>query len=131
MAKGWRLAGRCATKKAAEAAFLTTVRCGVLRRRRGRGLLSVALAELLDTPRGIHDLLFAGVEGVACRAHFDMQRLVDRRARLERDAAAARHIDFSVFGMDIGFHFSRLSLGPERWNNHAPEFPLAEITLTA
>jgi hypothetical protein len=60
-----------------------------------------------------------------------MQRLVDRRARLECDAAAARHIDLSVFGMDIGFHFFRLSLGPERGNNDAPEIPPAEISHTA
>src|SRR5438067_5209112 len=76
-----------------------------LRSRRRLGFLSVTLAEFFDAPGGVDDLLLAGVERVAGRAHFDVQRLVDRRTRLERDAAAARHIDFAVLRMDVGFHF--------------------------
>ena len=103
------------------------LRGDVLRRRRGRALLTVALTEFLDTPGRIDDLLFSGIERMTRRANFDMQRLVDRRARFERDAAAARHVDFGVFGVNVGFHFSRLSIGPGCRDDLAPESPFAEI----
>src|SRR5689334_13518971 len=90
MARGWRLAGDCAMKKAAGTAeggrsrrmgnekgsrgcLLAVLRGDVLRRRRGRALLTVALTEFLDTPGRIDDLLFSGIERMTCRAHFDMQ----------------------------------------------------------
>src|SRR5207248_1283079 len=71
---------------------------------RRRALLSVTLTEFFDASGRIDDLLFARVKRVARRTNFDVQRLVDRRARLEGDAAAAGHVDFAVFGMNIGFH---------------------------
>src|SRR5207302_9393285 len=64
----------------------------------------VALAELLDAARRVHDLLLARVERMAGRANLDMQRLVHGRAGSERVAAAARYLDFGVLRMDVGFH---------------------------
>ena len=72
------------------------------RRRSGPG--SVALAEFVDATRRIHDLLFAGVERMAHRADFDMQRLTDRRTRGEGIPATASHLDFSVLWVYAGFH---------------------------
>src|SRR5437667_10705283 len=107
-------------KKAAEAAF-SRCRDVTSRGRRGGRLLSVALAELLDATRCIDDLLLAGVERMARRADFNVQRLVDRRARLERDAAAAGHVNFAVLGMDVGFH--SLPFVVRMLRNHSSESP--------
>jgi len=82
---------------------------------RCRFLARVTLAEFLDAACGVDDLLFACIERVACRAHFDVQRLVDRRARRKRVAAAARHLDFAVLRMDTGFHRA-----PVRWGRPRP-----------
>src|SRR6266542_6079576 len=57
---------------------------------RRRFLARVALAEFLDATGGVDDFLLARIERVARRAHFDVQGLVDRRARHERVAATAR-----------------------------------------
>src|SRR5437763_3220697 len=107
----WRMASsapRCNEKGSRSCLFDNEIATALRNRRRG-GLLPVTLAEFFDAARGIHDLLLARVEGVARRAHFHVQRLVDRRARLERDAAAARHIDLAVLRMNVGFHLSPLA----------------------
>src|SRR6185312_3686811 len=76
------------------------VRCAGGASGRGAGaLVAVALAELVDAARGVDHLLLSGVEGVAHRADFDVQWLFHRRARGERVAAAAGHLDFAVFRM--------------------------------
>src|SRR5690606_17187680 len=49
----------------------------------------VLAAELVDPAGGIDDLLLARIEGVAGRAHFNLQVLAQRRTRLEGVAAAA------------------------------------------
>jgi len=61
----------------------------------------------LDAPGGIDQALLSGVEGMAIRAHFD----VDFRqggTRFEGVAARARNEAAAVRGMDISFH-SRVS----------------------
>src|SRR5262245_12480143 len=73
----------------------------LLRRSAGRGVL---LAELVDAPRGIDDLLLAGIERMAVRAHLDLQIVPERRARLERVATRAGDGDLFVLGMNGGFH---------------------------
>ena len=64
----------------------------------------VLLAEAFDATGGIHDLLLAGVERVAGRAHFDVQRLAQRRAGFERVAAGAGDGDNVVVGVNALFH---------------------------
>src|SRR5580658_2295732 len=64
----------------------------------------VFLAELIHAAGSVDDLLLARIERVAVRAHFDLQILPDGRACLERVAAAAGHIDFGVWRMNLGFH---------------------------
>src|SRR5215212_7052821 len=91
-----------ATKKAAEAAF-----SGGCRRSGRRATLGVLLAEALDTAGRIDDLLFAGVERMTGRAHFDVQWLDAGRAGLELVAAAASDLDFGVFRM-YGFSHDRI-----------------------
>ena len=90
---------------------------GLLRDGAGRGVL---LAELVDAPGGIDDLLLARIERMAVRAHLDLQVVPERRARLERVAARAGDGDLFVLGMDGGFHGGShvsglvASMGPER-----------------
>jgi len=80
----------------------------VRRSRRRFALAGVALAEFLDPSRGVDDLLLARVERVASRTHFDVQRLVNRRAGDERITAAARHLNFAVLRMNARFHCAPL-----------------------
>src|ERR1700719_2751031 len=68
---------------------------------RGGGVL---LAELVHAARGVDDLLLAGIEGMAVRAHLDLQIVSERRTRLERVAARAGDGDLFVLGMYGGFH---------------------------
>jgi hypothetical protein len=75
----------------------------------------VPLAELVDASAGIDHLLFTGIEGMAVRAHFDLQIVSQRRARLERIAAAAVDGNFFVLGMNAGFHGSRRWASLEKW----------------
>src|SRR5208283_4091990 len=84
------------------------------RSRRRLVLASVALAEFLHPARRIDDLLFARVEGMAGGAHFDVQRLVDRRARREGVTAAARNLNLAVLRVDTGFHRSTCAVGRAR-----------------
>src|SRR6185437_4493722 len=86
-------AGRLQRKRQPKLPFRMCGNDNVSGRGRGR-LAAVALAELLDAPGRVHDLLLARVERMAGRAHFDVQRLVDRRARGERVATAAGDVDF-------------------------------------
>src|ERR1700683_585182 len=74
-----------------------------------RGSGRVLLAELIDTPTGIHDFLLARVERVAVRANFHLQVLANRRARLELVTAAASDGDLFIFGMNAGFHGNLVS----------------------
>jgi hypothetical protein len=71
------------------------------------------LAELLDSSGGVNNLLLAGIEGVALRAHFDVQVLGHRGACLEGRAAAAVHGDFVVVGVNFRFHDSNPCLLPK------------------
>lgn len=64
----------------------------------------VLLAELVDAAAGVHNLLLAGIEGMAVRAHFDLQVMTQCRARDKYVATAASHIDVFVIGMNAGFH---------------------------
>jgi hypothetical protein len=73
------------------------------------GLLAVLLAEFFHAAGGVHDLLLAGIEGVAGRADFHVQRFAQRGTRSERIAATAGHRDIGVLGMDFRFHFGSLS----------------------
>src|SRR5215467_7102633 len=105
------------TKKAAEAAFFLERWPGTLRRGcfGGLGRLpGVLLAEFLDPACGVDDLLLARVERVAGGAHFDVQFLAQRGTGRKGVPAAADHLDFLVFGMDLFFH----GLSPRRGRNY-------------
>jgi hypothetical protein len=65
---------------------------------------AVLATELVDPAAGINDLLLTGVEGMTSRADLDGQVLAERAASREFVAATARYVDFTVVGMDIGFH---------------------------
>ena len=60
----------------------------------------IFLTELVDAAGRIDNLLLAGIERVAVRAHFDLQIVSEGRAGLERIAARAIDRDLFVFGMD-------------------------------
>ena len=70
----------------------------------GSGFLAIAFVEAIDASRGIDQLLFAGKEGVASRANFDVQVAFLGRARLKRLAASAGNIYFDVFWVNSWFH---------------------------
>src|SRR5882672_2287854 len=65
---------------------------------------AVFLAELVDAAAGVDDLLLACVEGMAVRAHFDLQIVAERGTGGERVPAAAGHGDVFVFRMNGRFH---------------------------
>ena len=64
----------------------------------------VLLAEFVDAAGCVDDLLLARIEGVAARAHFDLQVMTQRRTRLEAVTARAGDGDLFVLGMDRRFH---------------------------
>src|SRR5437763_4226477 len=66
------------------------------------GLLEAPL-EALDPAARVDELLLAGVERMAGRAHLDVQ-LGLRGTRRERVSAAAMHGGEDVIGMDLGLH---------------------------
>src|SRR5690348_10004732 len=70
-----------------------------LGRRLGCALAGIFLAEFLDAARSIDDLLLAGIERVARRAHLHMQVLVQRGSRGPRVAAAAGDSYLTILGM--------------------------------
>jgi hypothetical protein len=65
---------------------------------------AVFQAEFLDPPGGVHDFLFAGIERVAVRAHFNVQRLAHGGTGLESVAATARHSEFLITWVNFCFH---------------------------
>ena len=65
---------------------------------------AIFLAKFLNTPGGVNDFLFAGIEWMADRAHFNMQGFAHGRTGLERIAATAGHGNFLIIGMNICFH---------------------------
>ena len=73
----------------------------------------VSLPEFIDSSTRIDDLLFACVERMAVRAHFDLQIVTKRRTRRERVTATTGHGDFLVVGMNAGFHGIAGLLSPE------------------
>jgi hypothetical protein len=84
-------------------------------RANGRGLdrLSadtVLAAELVYPPTCIDDLLFAGIERMACRADFDQEVLTERGAGRKLVTAATGDFDIAVVGMNLGFHVLILRL---------------------
>jgi hypothetical protein len=75
------------------------------RRGSGAGALAILLTETLDATCRIHNLLLAGVEGVASRAHFDMKRLAVGRASAELVATATSYFNRYVVRVNAFFHF--------------------------
>ncbi len=67
-------------------------------------MVFVALAEALDTARGVNQLLFSREERVATGADFHVDVAFVRRPGLERTPARTVHGDHIVGGMDFGFH---------------------------
>jgi hypothetical protein len=67
-------------------------------------LASIFLAEFIDASAAVHDLLLAGVEGMAIRTHFDLQVMTQRRTGLKAVPARAGHRCVFVFGMNCSFH---------------------------
>src|SRR5579862_69111 len=95
--------GRRASR-AHRVATILDLRASLLRARRGR----VLAAELVDAARGVDDLLLAGIERMAVRAHLHLEVVSERRARLERVTARAGDRDLSVLRMGLGFHGATL-----------------------
>src|ERR1700761_96305 len=77
--------------------------------------LAEAALELLHPATDVKDLLLAGVEGVALRAHVSVDASVRRgAARGERGPARADHGGLHVVRVDVGLHgfLSRRPPGP-------------------
>ncbi len=76
------------------------------------GGVGVFLGEALDAAGSVNELLFAGEEGVAIRADFDIQLVaLNRRTSREIVAAGAVHRNGMIVGVNTGFHeapFSRV-----------------------
>jgi len=75
------------------------------------GLAQIAelLVEFFNATGGIHNLLLAGVEGVAGGADFHVQGLAQGGFGGEGVAAGAGDLKVFVFGVDTGFHLNVLS----------------------
>ena len=85
---------------------------------RGIRLLAfcVAAAEFIYLASGIQDFLFARVERMTLRTHFDMHGVIFiRRLRLKGVAATAGYSDFFIVWMDIWLH----GVVSERGNGHS------------
>src|SRR5262245_13170002 len=94
-------------KARARRAFRTWLQTAGLRCRRrvsARTRGGVLLPEFIDTAGGVHDLLLARIEGVAARAHFDLQVVAQRGTRVEGIAAGAGDGDLFVIGVNRRFH---------------------------
>jgi hypothetical protein len=80
----------------------------------GGWFLAIALVEAINASGGIDQLLFAGKEGVASRANFDVQVALLGGAGLECLAASAANGYIDVFWVNSWFHvitFSRRLAG--------------------
>src|SRR3954465_1656583 len=81
-----------------------------------------ALLEPLDLSGGIDDVLGAGEERVAVRAHVDAKLLAGRARRPLGPAGTAVNLCLVVLGMDIGLHVKHLLRAvragqwPGRWS---------------
>lgn len=64
----------------------------------------VLALEAFDASSGVHQLLFAGKEGMAMGADFDVDVALVGRAGLEGFPASTDDTDFIVNGMDFGLH---------------------------
>ncbi len=67
-------------------------------------LLAIFLTKFLNASRSIDYLLLACVKRMANRANFDVERLGHGGTGLKGIAATARHGDFLIAGMNVGFH---------------------------
>ena len=71
---------------------------------------TVSFLEFVDATARIDEFLFAREKRVAFTANVDLYNVgVLRRARLESLAARALNGNYSIFRMDIRFHFSYLA----------------------
>ena len=69
------------------------------------GGVRVFFGEALDAASGVNELLFAGEEGVAVGADFDVETVaLDGGASLKIVAAGAVHRDGMIVGVNTGFH---------------------------
>jgi len=91
-------------KKAASSCLFMSAQTGVSGRCLVCRFFAVFLAEFLDPSGGIHDFLFASIERVTVRAHFNVQRLAHGGTGLESIAATARHGDFLITRVNFCFH---------------------------
>jgi hypothetical protein len=79
---------------------------------------AIFLAEFLDTPCRINNLLLAGIKRMAGRTDFHMQILVHGRAGGKLVATTAGNLNFIIAGMDIGFHIKIPSLDFQATASH-------------
>src|SRR6478609_7896070 len=77
-------------------------------RRLGSDLTLQALLEPLDLSGGVDDVLGAGEERVAVRAHVDAKLLAGRAHRPLGPAGTAVNLCLVILGMDIGLHVKHL-----------------------
>src|ERR1035437_8974352 len=99
---------------------LDLCRLGLRRCCLARIAFRVLAAEALDPARGVHQLLFAGEEGVARRTDFHVDVALVGRTGHKSVAACAVHTYFVISRMDGCFHQNSLT----RWWQ---TFILAEI----
>ena len=69
-------------------------------------LHSVLATEFIHTTGGIQNLLFTGVEGMAGRADFYMQLIVQSGTSHKVIAATAGDLDLLIVRMGVSFHAS-------------------------
>ena len=99
-----RRPGECIAQQVAEAQRLALRRLGNGgRRRRGRALRLVLLAEPLHAASRVEQTLLARVERVAFGADVSAD-VGDRGTRLKLVPAGAMHSGGCVLGMDVGLH---------------------------
>jgi len=72
----------------------------------------VPASEFIDSAGGIHDLLSAGVERMALRAHVELKRPRQGRTGLEGVSAATGHRDLAILGVNVCFHVVALAMVP-------------------
>lgn len=80
-------------------------------RRFRRSFLAITLIETIYASCCINQLLFAGEEGMARRADFDVQVAILRGASLKAFATRAGDVYFLILRMNFWFHGSLRILG--------------------
>src|SRR5262249_53397595 len=109
----WCARERARKRSAAAAVYSSAAPTFKRERRSVRGRFRVTLAEFVDAPAAVDDLLLAGIERMAGRADFDVEVLAEGRARREFVAAATDDFYFGVVRVDLWLHGRGSARGAE------------------